>query len=129
MQEITKLMNVRQSFTTAYHPIANGEVERANQTITTRIPMFINKNQDDWDEHVPYATFSTNIHENSSTGYSPFELLFGRKPLLPIDRALQYNLPSAFIDLQTYDSEVKRHFTQNTEGNRSVTSHVRLTIQ
>jgi len=112
MQEITKLMNVRQSFTTAYHPISNGEVERANQTLTTRIRMFVSKNQDDWDEHVPYATFSTNIHENSSTGYSPFELLFGRKPLLPVDRALQYQLPSAFIDLQTYDSEVKRHFTQ-----------------
>jgi len=112
MEEITKLMNVKKIHTSAYHPIANGEVERANQTLMTRIRMYVDKGQADWDEHLSFATFATNINENSTTGYSPFEIIYGRKPNLPIDQALNYSIPITYVDLSAYDAEVKKHFTQ-----------------
>ena len=37
----------------------------------------------EWDEILPLAIFSCNSCRNESTGYLPFELLFGRKPRLP----------------------------------------------
>ena len=38
-----------------------------------------------WKEHVNKMCFAFNSTRNDSTGFSPFELLFGRKPRLPID--------------------------------------------
>jgi len=111
MAEITQLFATRKLHTTAYHPMGNGEVERANQTLATRIRMFIDSSHTDWDDHLPFAVFATNIHFNSSTGVSPFQLVYGRQPLLPIDAALNYRPPLHFIDLESYSSEVKRHFT------------------
>lgn len=67
MAEITKLFGIHKVHTTAYHPMANGEVERANQTLITRIRMYVDATQKDWDEHLLYAVFATNIHENEST--------------------------------------------------------------
>jgi len=39
MSEVVKIFETKNVFTTAYHPIANGTVERANQTLITRIRM------------------------------------------------------------------------------------------
>jgi len=92
MKEIAALFATKQMFTSAYHPMANGTV--------------------DWDSHLAYATFATNIHVNESTKFSPFYLVYGRQPKLPIDCVLHYNPPLHFIDLSSYENEVKRHFTE-----------------
>lgn len=111
MHEISKLMDTQQLHTTAYHPMCNGEVERANQTLIVRIRMYVDKGHADWDIHLPFAVFSTNINENESTRYSPFELMFARQPRLPIDAALNYQKPLHMIDSDDYANEVKTHFT------------------
>jgi len=102
MSEITKLFATRQLFTTPYHPMANGEVERSNQTLITRIRMYVNQYHTDWDDHLPYAVFATNIHQNETTKFSPFELMFGRLPTLPIDSVLHFRPPMHLIDLESY---------------------------
>lgn len=111
MHEISKLMNTKQLHTTAYHPMCNGEVERANQTLIIRIRMYVNAGHTDWDVHLPFSVFATNINQNESTKYSPFELIYGRKPMLPIDAVLNYEKPVYLIDTIDYADQVKMHFT------------------
>ena len=36
-----------------------------------------------WDEYLPAVIFAYNTSVNASTGYTPFELVFGRKPTYP----------------------------------------------
>ena len=41
----------------------------------------------DWDKLLDEATLAYNNAVNKSSGFSPFEMMFGNQPILPIDRA------------------------------------------
>ena len=83
-------LQIVQVNSTAYHPQANGLVERMNGTIgrLLRRVLASHKNHQRWDELLPLILYSIRITPNSTTGYTPFELLYGRLPSLPIDRML-----------------------------------------
>ena len=43
----------------------------------------------DWADHISMAEFNYNNTKHSGTGFSPFMVVSGTKPLSPIDLALQ----------------------------------------
>ncbi|GBN19796.1 hypothetical protein AVEN_62834-1 [Araneus ventricosus] len=53
-------------------------VERFNRTILNHVSLFVSKNQTDWDTHLPpfLLAYRSAVHE--ITGWTPFEILFGR---------------------------------------------------
>lgn len=44
---------------------------------------FINTQSDDWDQWIPYYCFCYNTSPHSEHHYTPFELVFGKKPIYP----------------------------------------------
>ena len=70
---------------TPYHPQNDGLVERFNGTLKSMLKKFVNKNGKDWDECLPYILFAYREVPQETTGFSPFELLFGRKVRGPLD--------------------------------------------
>jgi len=50
--------------------------------LTEYLKTQINKDEK-WDEHISLAMFSYNTSVHESTGYSPYELIFGRSPRTP----------------------------------------------
>ena len=50
--------------------------------------MFVSKHQKDWDVFIPAALMAFRTSPNETTGESPFYLLYGREPLLPMDVSL-----------------------------------------
>ena len=60
-------------------------MERFNQTLQNMLVKCIKDNKASWDEFLDTCTFAYNTAEHESTKFSPFELMFGRKPLLPVD--------------------------------------------
>lgn len=81
-KNLCKLLKIKKINTSAYHPQAN-LVERANRELKTYLRQFIGGNQQIWDQLLPYFSFQYNTTVNSSTGYTPYELMFGRKARLP----------------------------------------------
>lgn len=71
--------------TTAGHAQCNGKVERFNSVILATVSHFINRNQDNWDEILPFVTFGYNSCIKETTKFSPFTLLFARSPTLPTE--------------------------------------------
>lgn len=65
--------------TSPYHPQSNGSLKRSHRTLGEYFRSFVNKDQTNWDEYVPFAMFAYNSSIHSLTGYQPYELLFGRK--------------------------------------------------
>ena len=76
---LCRLMGVHKSRTTAYQPQCDDLVERQSETLQSMLSSFVSQHKDDWDNWVSLAlyAYSTSCHE--STGFSPYEMVFGRE--------------------------------------------------
>ena len=79
------MTGVQQRVTSAYHPQANGLVERQNQTIKKAIIKVLNENVLGWVSVLDGILFALRVKVHDSSGYSPFYLIYNRQPCLPID--------------------------------------------
>ena len=79
------LLHVKGIKTSPYHPQTDGLVERFNGTLKNMLRRCTSKNPRDWDILLPYLLFSYREVPQESTGFSPFELLFGRAVRGPLD--------------------------------------------
>uniref|UniRef100_A0A3B3WF82 Integrase catalytic domain-containing protein n=1 Tax=Poecilia mexicana TaxID=48701 RepID=A0A3B3WF82_9TELE len=87
-QQLCWLYSVGKSRTTAYHPAGNGQCERFNRTLHNLLRTLPQSQKQDWAACLPQVLFSYNTTPHQSTGESPFFLMFGREPNLPVDFAL-----------------------------------------
>ena len=84
-KELHKVSGVKGSVTTPYHPMGNGQVERFNRTLISMLATMDEPKKSEWSKHVKYLTHAYNCTRHDATGFSPFELMFGRQPRLPVD--------------------------------------------
>ena len=84
-QRLSKLCGLKKIRTTPYHPQINGQVERMNQTIINMLKRLPEQYKSNWRNHVNKLVHAYNSTKSSATGYSPYYLLFGRHPRLPMD--------------------------------------------
>jgi transposase InsO family protein len=85
MREVMRLISVSQLHTTPYHPQTNGLCERFNGTLKSMLKKLMADRPKDWDRYLPFALFAYREIPQESTGYSPFELLYGRNPKGPTE--------------------------------------------
>ena len=89
--ELCKLAGVKKLRTTPYHPMANGQCERFNRTLISMLGTLPPQKKSKWKEYVKPLVFMYNATKSEATGYSPYKLMFGREPRLPVDSEL--NVP------------------------------------
>ena len=80
-----KLTGVQHIISTSYHPQTNGLDERFNQTLQRALLKMVDENQSQWDKFLDSVLFACRTNKQSSTKYSPFFLMYGREPRLPIE--------------------------------------------
>ncbi|UYV64486.1 hypothetical protein LAZ67_3000928, partial [Cordylochernes scorpioides] len=105
MKEEMKMCKVKHCFTTSYHPQTNGLTERLNRTLINMISMYVNTDQKNWDEILPFITHAYNTTIQETTGYSPFFLLFGREPMSLLD---DENIPTD-SNMDDYDEYIENY--------------------
>jgi transposase InsO family protein/dUTPase len=88
IQKMCELHGILKSRTTPYHPEGDGETERMNRTLLGMLRTLDEEGKQDWKAHVGRLLHAYNTTTHSSTGYSPYLLMFGRKPNLPVDALL-----------------------------------------
>ena len=85
LKELYRLLHIDTLRTTPYHPQTDGLVERFNQTLKSMLRKAALQEGKDWDRLIPYLLFAYREVPQESTGFSPFELLYGRDVRGPLD--------------------------------------------
>ena len=118
MSELFNKIGVTHLYSTPYHPMTNGQIERYNATMDSKIAALSNEKRTDWDEQLPFVTFNYNTNIHTTTGQIPFELMYGRLPVLPFDQQ------QPIVTL----SQDPEHVNKLKQYLSSLTKHAKLNI-
>jgi hypothetical protein len=87
MSKVTELLNIEHHISAPYHPEGHGAVERANYTVMQTIRALF-RGKHDWTTLVRPAAFALNTSYSRVLGTTPFAIVHGFSPRLPINQAL-----------------------------------------
>ena len=99
VSELCKLYDIKKTRTTPYHPQSDGLVERLNRTLIDTIALIAQDAQETWDLRIGPALMAIRTSVQSTTGFLPHFLLFGREMRLPAD--LFYDVPQESLKTAT----------------------------
>ncbi len=80
LKELYELLGIKSIRTSVYHPQTDGLVERFNRTLKNMVRKFVKEDAKNWDKWLEPLLFAVREVPQASTGFSPFELLYGRQP-------------------------------------------------
>ena len=102
-----KLLGTRLNMSTANHPQTDGQTENANKTLEDMIRAYVSPYQDDWDEHLVSCEFAFNDSEHASHRFTPFYLVHGRHPNVPLTMAVKADPDSNSESVKSYAARLR----------------------
>ena len=96
-------------FAAPYHPQTNKIVERLNWTLCNSL-VKVKKKDEDWDIHIPAILFAYRTKRYATTGYTPFQLVYGWQAILPIKTAIPIDSEPLHYDIDLENSILYRAF-------------------
>ena len=126
MNALQHLFGYHHIHSTAYHPQTNAVTERFNASMKVQISKLEDKHHNNWDDYLAPVVFAYNTSKHKTTQFSPFELLFGRLPQLPIDPRPQFytfDRPNICFEnlqriLQVYHQQAKKNILAHQQSNK-----------
>ena len=114
--ELFQLLNIKKTRTSSYHPQCDGQVERMNRTLIELLALNVANPTENWDLNLGLVLIAYRSAVQSSTGFTPYFMLFGREMRLPLD--VMYRPPEAMYNRYEYPSEVRKTLTDAYERAR-----------
>lgn len=102
VKELCKIYGIKKSRSTPYHPEGNSQCERFNRTLHDRLRTLDADQKRKWTMYLPELVYVYNVTPHSSTGFSPYYLLYGREPKLPVDFLLGINNDSESFEVDEW---------------------------
>jgi transposase InsO family protein len=112
IKELCTLTGTKKSRTTPYHSMGNGMTERFNRTLLEMLGTLEPEKKKNWKAHVGPLVHTYNCTRHNSTNQSPYFLMFGRQPKLPIDLAFELITEKERKPHTTYIQEIRERLVQ-----------------
>jgi len=84
MSEVSRLLSIQQSTTSPYHAMGNGVVENFNKTMKNMLKKVAAERPKDLHRYLTPLMFAARDTPQDSTGFTPFEFLYGRSVRTPM---------------------------------------------
>ena len=88
-KQLLKDYRIQNTVISAYHPQTAGLVERGHGPILNSLAKYSEGSPENWPRHLALALWADRISIRRSSGYSAFELLYGRDCLLPVELMIE----------------------------------------
>eukprot|EP00253_Pinus_taeda_P024860 PITA_24860 len=85
MEKLMEEYKIKHRKSTPYHPQANGQVESTNKVLESIVTKTVDLHRRDWIERLPEALWAYKTTWRNTTGHSPYELVYGKEILFPIE--------------------------------------------
>ena len=85
LRELYRFLHIDALHTSPYHLQTDGLMERFNQTLKSMLNKTASEEGKNWDHLIPFLLFAYREVPQESTGFSPFEMLYGRDVRGPLD--------------------------------------------
>ena len=114
VQKLVDQYKIKHRKSTPYHSQANGQVESTNKVIEAILTKTVHLHRKDWVEKLPEALWAYRTTWRNTTGHTPYELVYGKQVLLPIDFQIQTYKIAVQLDLDLLEAQ-KQRMTQLNE--------------
>jgi hypothetical protein len=121
-KRLHKLLGTELRMSSAYHPQTDGATERANRTMTQMIRQCVRPDQKDWVMKLPAVEFAINSARSSTTGFSPFQLNYGKNP-----NSMIWTAEDEFPGVQKFAERMKLAIMQAHDA--IIASRIENTVQ
>ena len=111
-------------YTPPYHPASNGRIEGFHAFLEACISKHITP-QLEWDDLVPLACAAYNFMPNEHSKESPFFLMFGRDPVLPLNTQLELKIRYMGNDINIISLEAMKNVYEITATKSQISSKKR----
>ena len=123
IKALCKMYGVEQSFTSPYNPRGNAFCERFNRTLFGLLKTLKSEEKADWPSHLPALVFAYNATPHASTGYQPYQLMFGRRAPAPCDNWLglrAYNDDESITRIDWVDQQLEQLLHANKRAQKNI---------
>jgi hypothetical protein len=69
---------------TSFRPQTDGQTERVNLVIQQFLKNYVAASQQDWVDHLELVEFCYNNSKHSTIGFTPFQMVMGKSPIVPM---------------------------------------------
>ncbi|RWS01320.1 hypothetical protein B4U79_13335, partial [Dinothrombium tinctorium] len=118
-RELINAIGSKKLQTSSYHPQCNGKTERANQTIKMALKKYCSSDQRDWDKYLKMVVFAYNNSKNATTGFSPFEIIHGFKPIQPQENIKKPSTNQYVLEIQDRLDKIYKKVASNLDKAKS----------
>lgn len=84
-RSLWRMVNTTLKMSSAYHPQTDGQTEVTNRALGDLLRSLVGDHLKSWDSMLSQVEFAHNHAKNRSTGFSPFQVVYGCVPRCPLD--------------------------------------------
>jgi len=106
IENILRKHKIKHRTSIAYHPQANGQVEVTNRALESILTKVVSNNRKYWEDRLVEATWAYNTTWKTTTRFTPYELVYGKKSLLLVE--FQFNTLRIAAELNLDLSNAKK---------------------